>query len=220
MIASSDCIHARPLRRRLDAQHVGVRRQRARPAAQHGAAARHVVELHPALRHQERMVIRQAGHAGAQPDVLGALGRGGDDHFRRGDHFPAGGMVLADPGLVVAELVEPLDQSPYRGRSPASGSRRRGGTGRERCRTVMPRWAMLTPVTIASMLSEAAQDAKGDVVAKCQVWVASCRALLGPTSPSVIVTPGEPSWARQSMTRSQPIAAPEIRGERSGRSAR
>ena len=73
--------HARTLRAGFDAQHVGVRRQRARAAAQHGAAARHVVELHEALRHHERMVIRQAGHAGAEPDVLGALGGGGDEQF-------------------------------------------------------------------------------------------------------------------------------------------
>ncbi len=28
----------------------------------------------------------------------------------RGDQLPAGGMVLADPGLVVAEVIEPLEQ--------------------------------------------------------------------------------------------------------------
>ena len=38
------------------------------------------------------------------------LRRGGDDEFRGGDQFPAGGVVLADPGLVVAEVVEPLEQ--------------------------------------------------------------------------------------------------------------
>ena len=43
-------VHPRPLRHRLDAEHVGVGHQRARAAAEHGAAARHVVELHEALR--------------------------------------------------------------------------------------------------------------------------------------------------------------------------
>ncbi len=45
--------HARPLRRWLDPQHVSIRGQRARPAAQHGTASGHVIELNPALCHQE-----------------------------------------------------------------------------------------------------------------------------------------------------------------------
>ncbi len=69
-----------------------------------------MVELDETLRHQKRMVIGQAGDAGAQLDVPGALGRCGDDQFGRGDDLPSGGMVLADPSLVVAELVEPFDQ--------------------------------------------------------------------------------------------------------------
>jgi hypothetical protein len=68
-------VHHRPLLLGLDAHHVGVGHQRAGAAAQHGAAARHVVELHEALRHQEGVVVGQAGDAGAEHDVLGALGR-------------------------------------------------------------------------------------------------------------------------------------------------
>ena len=49
-------------------------------------------------------------HAGAEPDVAGPLGGGGDEDLGRGDQLPAGRVVLADPGLVVAELIEPLDQ--------------------------------------------------------------------------------------------------------------
>jgi hypothetical protein len=42
--------------------------------------------------------------------VLGALGRGRDEDLRCRDDLGAGGVVLADPGLVVAQLVEVLDQ--------------------------------------------------------------------------------------------------------------
>ena len=73
MIASSDSSIRGALGDRLDAHHVGVGRQRARAAAEHGPAARHVVELHEALRHQERVVIGQARDAGAEHDVLRAL---------------------------------------------------------------------------------------------------------------------------------------------------
>ena len=128
-------VHAPALRRGLDAEHVGVGHERARAAAEHRAAARHVVELHEALRDQERVVVRQAGHAGAEPDVLGALGRRGDDQLGRGDDLPAGGMVLADPGLVIAEPVELLDHLDDRGRWRASGCRPCDGTGPGRCRT-------------------------------------------------------------------------------------
>ena len=38
------------------------------------------------------------------PD-LGATGRG-EEQFRRGDHLPTGGMVLATPELVIAQLIE------------------------------------------------------------------------------------------------------------------
>ena len=103
-------LHAGPLGRGIDAHHVGVRRQRARAAAQHGAAARHVVELHEAVRDHQGVVIGQAGDAGAQTDVARALDGGADEDFRRRDGLPAGGMMLADPGFVVAQLVDPLDQ--------------------------------------------------------------------------------------------------------------
>ena len=47
---------------------------------------------------------------GAEADRAGAFGGDGDEQLRRADHLPAGGMVLADPGLVEAEPVEPLHQ--------------------------------------------------------------------------------------------------------------
>ncbi len=55
-------------------------------------------------------MVGQADDAGAEFDVAGALGGGGDEDFGGGDGFPAGAVVLADPGFVVAELVEQLDQ--------------------------------------------------------------------------------------------------------------
>ena len=41
-----------------------------------------VVELHHAVGDDQGMVVGQRHHAGAQPDVLGALGGRGDEHFR------------------------------------------------------------------------------------------------------------------------------------------
>ena len=102
-------VHATPLGGRVDAQHVGVRHQRAGSAAQHGPAARHVVELDETLRHQERVVVWQAGHAGAEADMPGPLRRRGDHQLGRGDDLPAGRVMLPNPGLVVAQAVEQLD---------------------------------------------------------------------------------------------------------------
>src|SRR5437762_8355150 len=42
--------------------------------------------------------------------MAGALGGEGDEDLRRRDDLVAGGMVLANPGLVKAELVEMDDQ--------------------------------------------------------------------------------------------------------------
>src|SRR5215472_8120087 len=55
-------VHALALRARLDPQHVGVGDESARAAPEHGAPARHVVELDEALGDQEGMVVGQAGH--------------------------------------------------------------------------------------------------------------------------------------------------------------
>src|SRR5271165_6524350 len=42
--------------------------------------------------------------------MAGALGRGGDEHFRAGDQFETARMVLADPCLVIIEPIEMLEQ--------------------------------------------------------------------------------------------------------------
>ena len=52
----------------------------------------------------------QRRDAGAEADVLGALRGGGDEDLGRGDDLVAGRVVLAEPGLVEAEVVEVLDQ--------------------------------------------------------------------------------------------------------------
>ena len=56
------------------------------------------------------MVVGQGTDAGAQPDVPSALGRGRNEHFGRGDDLQAGGVVFADPGFVVAQLVQVFDK--------------------------------------------------------------------------------------------------------------
>ena len=71
---------------------------------------RQVVQQDHALRHHERVVVWQRDHAGAELDVLRAFCGDADEHLRRGDDLPARAVVLADPGLIEAEVVEPLQQ--------------------------------------------------------------------------------------------------------------
>ena len=130
-------LHAVALGRGIDAHHVGIRRQRAGAAAQHGAAARHVVELHEAVRDHQRMVIRQAGHAGTQPNVTRALDQGADEDFRRGDGFPAGRCARRSrPRRSRARRA--TRPAPCRAPCRASGSRRLCGRVREKCRMSAP----------------------------------------------------------------------------------
>src|SRR5712692_4748152 len=55
-------------------------------------------------------MIRQRHDAGAEPDVARASGRAGDEHLGTGDDLEAAGMVLADPGFVIVQPVEMLEQ--------------------------------------------------------------------------------------------------------------
>ena len=91
---------------RIDAKHIGVGRQRSGPGAENDPPARHVVELHDALRDVERMVIGQRDDAGAQLDALRPLAHRGQEQFGRGNHFPSRRVMLADPEFVEAKLVE------------------------------------------------------------------------------------------------------------------
>ncbi len=99
-------VHARAQIDRRQAEHLGVRWQGARPGAEHHAAARHVIELRHRFGHHERMMIGQRFDARAQPDVLGALRRRGNEDFGSGDDLEAAGMMLADPRLVEAKPVQ------------------------------------------------------------------------------------------------------------------
>ena len=91
---------------RVDAERAGIGGQRTGTRAEHRPAVRHVVELHDALGDVERVVVRQARDAGAEHDVVRALGGAGEEHLGRGDHLPARRVVLAAPELVEAEPVE------------------------------------------------------------------------------------------------------------------
>src|SRR3989442_314117 len=55
-------------------------------------------------------VVGPGRHARAQHDGAGALGGWGDEDLGRSDSLPSRRVVLADPHLVVAEMVEPLDE--------------------------------------------------------------------------------------------------------------
>src|ERR1700733_1380353 len=99
-------VHFVALRHRIDAEHDGVRRQRAGPDPEHRASVTQMVEHHDSLCDVERMMVRNRDDAGAELDSLGALGRGDQEHFRRRDRLPSRRMMLADPELVVVKLIE------------------------------------------------------------------------------------------------------------------
>ena len=71
---------------------------------------RQVIEHDDAIGEHQRVVVGQRHHAGAELDVSSALRGRGDHHLGRCDRLGARGVVLTDPGLVVAEAVEVLDQ--------------------------------------------------------------------------------------------------------------
>jgi hypothetical protein len=66
-----------------------------------------MVEVHHALRDMERMVIGNRDDTGAESDAVGPFRRRDQEHFRRADRFPTGGMMLAHPKLVVLQFVDP-----------------------------------------------------------------------------------------------------------------
>ena len=103
-------MHPLALADQVNPEHDGIRRQRTRPHAHHHAPPREVIEQHHAVGDHQRMVVRQADDPGAQLDMPGPLGGGGHEHLGRGNRLPATAMVLADPGLVEPQIVEPLEQ--------------------------------------------------------------------------------------------------------------
>src|SRR5688572_27993508 len=51
-------------------------------------------------------MVRHAHDAGAEADVVRVHAGGGEEHLGRGDHLPAGRVVLTAPELLEAEPVE------------------------------------------------------------------------------------------------------------------
>ena len=80
------------------------------PDSHHHAAPGHVVEEDHAVGDHQGVVVGQAEDAGAELDVLCALGGGGYEHLRGGNGLPAAAVVLADPCFVIAEPVEPFQE--------------------------------------------------------------------------------------------------------------
>ena len=69
-----------------------------------------MIELADAISQYQRMVIGQGADPRGQTDIAGALGDRGNKHFRRGNAFIGAAVVLSNPGFVIGELVQPLDQ--------------------------------------------------------------------------------------------------------------
>src|SRR5262249_12932717 len=88
-------------------------------ASETRAPGRQVGERDEGLGEEEGVGVGRAGPARAEHDVPRPLGGCGDEDLRRGDQLPARRVVLADPRLVIAEMVEPLDQLHV----PAEGER-------------------------------------------------------------------------------------------------
>ena len=103
-------VHHFALAGRVDAEHIGIGRQSAGADAKHHAPSGQMVQQHHPVRYHVGMMVGEADHAGAEAEVAGALGGGGHENFRRGDSFPAGAVVFADPGFVKAQVVQPLQQ--------------------------------------------------------------------------------------------------------------
>ena len=93
------------------------------------AAARQQVERRDALGDAVRLVGGELDHAVAEPDVLGALAGGAEEHLgRRGVRVLLEEVMLDLPGVVVAEPVGELDLR--RANSAAAGTRSRAPQGR------------------------------------------------------------------------------------------
>jgi len=95
---------------RIDPERVGIRRQGPWPRAEDRPSTDHVIKLYHALGDVKRMVIGQGHDPGGQLDARGPFTRRRQEHFGRGDHFPAAGMVLTAPEFVVSELVQVLHE--------------------------------------------------------------------------------------------------------------
>jgi hypothetical protein len=95
---------------RVDAQHQRIRRQQARASTEHHPPPGMVVQLYDAVRRHQRIMVWQRNHAGAEADRFGAFRGDGDKQFGGTDQLPPRGVMLANPGFVETEAIEPLHQ--------------------------------------------------------------------------------------------------------------
>ena len=91
----------------VDIEHRPVARQAAGGDAEIEPALGEMIEHRDAVGEFGRMMIGQQETAGADADVLGLQQRLRDQQVGRGMRLPGCGVMLADPGLLVAELIEP-----------------------------------------------------------------------------------------------------------------
>ena len=91
----------------VDMEHRPVARQAGSGDAEIEPAAGEMVEHGDAVGEFGRVMVGQQEAAGAEADVLGLQERLRQQQIRRRVRLPGRGVVLADPGLGVAELVEP-----------------------------------------------------------------------------------------------------------------
>ena len=93
-----------------DAERMQLRRPRRLAHAEIDTAARQQIERRHLLGHAMRLVGGELDHAMAEPDVLGALARGAEEHLGRGGvRVLLEEVVLDHPGVVVAKLVGELE---------------------------------------------------------------------------------------------------------------
>ena len=91
----------------VDVEHRPVARQARCRDAEIQPALGEVIEHRDAVGEFGRVVIGQQEAAGAETDVLGLQKRLREQQIGRGMRFPGRGVVLADPGFLIAELIEP-----------------------------------------------------------------------------------------------------------------
>ena len=91
----------------VDVEHRPVGRHATCRDAEIQSAIGEMIEHRDAVGEFCGMVIGQQEAAGAKTDVLGLQKRLGQQEVRRWMRFPWRGMMLANPGFLIAELIEP-----------------------------------------------------------------------------------------------------------------
>ena len=91
----------------VDVEHRPVARQAGRRHAEIQPAAGEMIEHRDAVGELGGMVIGQEKTAGAEANVLGLQERLRQQQIRRRVGLPRRGVMLADPGFLIAEFIEP-----------------------------------------------------------------------------------------------------------------